>query len=53
MVAKNRAARIVDPRPYAVSRIAEVFARYPHIGPVLQAMGCSPEQLEALRGTGI
>ena len=45
------AARIVDPRPYAAPGIAEVYARYPHIGPVLPAMGYSPEQLEALRRT--
>jgi predicted GTPase len=29
------ATAVVDPRPYATPPIAEVFARYPHLGPVL------------------
>ena len=46
---KYGAARIVDPRPYAVGSIAEVFRAYPHIGPVLPALGYRPEQVEELR----
>jgi len=42
---------IVDPRASAVSEIARVYARYPHIGPVLPAMGYSEAQLAALRAT--
>ncbi|MGK7929400.1 MAG: cyclic 2,3-diphosphoglycerate synthase [Spirulina sp.] len=45
------AAQIVNPRPFAVSEIAEVYDRYPHIGNILPAMGYSPRQLEALRQT--
>lgn len=45
------AAGLVDPRPFAVGSIAEVFARYPHLGPVLPAMGYSDEQLEELART--
>ena len=45
------AAALVDPRPFAVAEIAMVFARYPHIGPVLPAIGYSPAQVEALRAT--
>jgi predicted GTPase len=45
------AAEIVDPRPFAVPRMQEVYARYPHIGPVLPAVGYSPAQLEALERT--
>jgi len=45
------AARLVDPRPYASSALATVYAEYPHIGPVLPAMGYSRDQLEALRRT--
>jgi predicted GTPase len=41
----------VDPRPYAVGSIADVFAEYPHIGPVLPAMGYSPRQLQDLEET--
>jgi predicted GTPase len=42
---------IVDPRPWAVGSIAETFARYPGIGPVLPAMGYSPVQLDDLART--
>jgi predicted GTPase len=45
------AAQIVDPRPFAVNSIKEVFARYPHIGPVLPAMGYSEQQIDALAQT--
>jgi predicted GTPase len=45
------AGAIVDPRPWAVGSIAETFARFPHIGAVLPAMGYSPEQLEELGRT--
>jgi predicted GTPase len=44
-------AEIVDPRESAAPEIAEVFARHPHLGPVLPAMGYSAAQLEALRRT--
>ena len=42
------AARLVDPRSSAAPAIADVFARYPHIGPVLPAMGYGAGQLAAL-----
>ncbi|MBI4755365.1 MAG: GTPase [Betaproteobacteria bacterium] len=45
------AARIVDPRPWAAPEIDAVYAAWPHIGPVLPAMGYSPAQLQALRAT--
>lgn len=45
------AAQIVDPRGYAQGEIADVFARYPHIGAVLPAMGYSRRQIEALART--
>ena len=44
-------ATIVDPRLSAVPEIERVFARYPHIGPVLPAMGYSSDSLLALRDT--
>jgi len=37
------AAEIVNPRPYAVGTIEETYRLYPHIGPVLPAMGYSEE----------
>jgi len=43
------AGELVDPRPYAVGSIADVYERYPHIGAVLPALGYSPEQLDELR----
>jgi predicted GTPase len=45
------AAVQVDPRPWAVGSIAETFAHYPHLGPVLPAMGYSHEQLRDLERT--
>ncbi|MDP2398679.1 MAG: cyclic 2,3-diphosphoglycerate synthase [Burkholderiales bacterium] len=45
------AAEIIDPRSWSAPLIAVVYAQYPHLGPVLPAMGYSPEQLDALRTT--
>jgi predicted GTPase len=45
------AAEIIDPRHIATGAIAAVYAQYPHIGPVLPAVGYSPAQLRALRDT--
>jgi predicted GTPase len=45
------AAEILDPRPYADPEIRAVYARYPHLGRVLPAMGYGPEQRKALRRT--
>jgi len=42
---------IVDPRASAAPDIARVYAQYPHIGPVLPAMGYGEAQLAALRAT--
>ena len=45
------AALVVDPRPWAVGSLAALYARYPHIGPVLPAMGYRPEQVAELAAT--
>jgi predicted GTPase len=45
------ATDLVDPRPYAVGSIAEVFRAYPTIGRVLPAMGYGQRQVEELRAT--
>ncbi|UCH76192.1 MAG: GTPase [Rhodospirillales bacterium] len=42
---------IVDPRATATEEIAKVYGQYPHIGPVLPAVGYSPAQRDALRRT--
>ena len=45
------AAEIVDPRPYAVGRIAETFRIYPNVGKLLPAMGYGEEQIRDLTAT--
>jgi predicted GTPase len=45
------AAAIVNPRPAARGRIAEIFAEYPHIGNVIPAMGYSQGDLADLQST--
>ncbi len=45
------AAVIVDPRPYAVGTLREIYNSYPHIGPVLPAIGYSPSQIDDLEQT--
>jgi predicted GTPase len=44
-------AQIVDPRPFATDSLRAVYERYPHIGPVLPAMGYSHDELAALKAT--
>jgi predicted GTPase len=45
------AAKIVDPRPYAVGSLQEVFAKWPQLTNELPAMGYSDEQLRELEET--
>jgi predicted GTPase len=45
------ASQIVDPRPFAVGSIKDVFAKYSHIGKVLPAMGYYPAQMRELEET--
>jgi predicted GTPase len=45
------AAEIVDPRDAVSGELAHVFRDYPHIGPVLPALGYSREQLASLAAT--
>ena len=45
------AAELVDPRPYAVDSIAATFAKYPHVGPLLPAMGYGEDQMKDLEET--
>jgi predicted GTPase len=51
LAASHAGADIIDPHSYAAPAIAAIYAQYPHIGPVLPAMGYSGEQLAALRQT--
>jgi predicted GTPase len=45
------AKEIVDPRPWIQGEIAETFRKYPDIGPILPAMGYSPEQIRDMERT--
>jgi predicted GTPase len=45
------ASEIVDPRPFAVGSIREVFSRYPHLRNLLPAMGYAAEQMGELKET--
>jgi predicted GTPase len=45
------AAKIIDPRPYAVGSLKDVFAKWPQLTNVLPAMGYSDEQLHELEQT--
>jgi predicted GTPase len=53
LVAARRfgAARIIDPRPWAVGSIAATFAKYSGTGPVLPAMGYGDQQQADLQET--
>jgi predicted GTPase len=44
-------AEFIDPRTYATGSIRETYERFPHIGPVLPAMGYSDSQIRDLEET--
>ena len=48
---KFGAAKIIDPRPYAVGSIKTTFEKYTHLDKVLPAMGYGKEQMEELAET--
>jgi predicted GTPase len=51
IAAERGGATIVDPRPFAVGSIAEAYRAYPHLGPILPALGYSEGQLAELAET--
>jgi len=53
VVAAQRAGvgEMVDPRPYAVGKLAETFEKYPNIGILLPAMGYGDQQVKDLEAT--
>jgi predicted GTPase len=51
LVARRAGARLVDPRPHARGAIQRVFEDYPHLGPILPAIGYSPNQRADLEAT--
>ncbi|OGP89574.1 MAG: GTPase [Deltaproteobacteria bacterium RBG_16_47_11] len=48
---RKLARELVDPRPYAVGSLREVYQNFPHIGRALPAMGYSEEQIKDLEET--
>ncbi len=51
VAARAAGAELVDPRPFAIGALADVFTRFPHLGPVLPAMGYGDQQLRDLVAT--
>jgi predicted GTPase len=51
VAARRAGATLVDPRPWAVDSIKDVFTKFPHIGALLPAMGYSDEQRKDLEET--
>lgn len=51
IAAQQAGAELVDPRPFAVGEIAETFAHYPNLGPLLPAMGYGEQQIRDLEQT--
>jgi len=45
------ASEIIDPRPYAVGRLAETYRIYPNVGKLLPAMGYGEQQMNDLAAT--
>ena len=45
------ASDIIDPRQYAVGRLADTYRTYPNIGTLLPAMGYGEEQMRDLSET--
>jgi len=51
IAAEKLGASVVDPRPYAVGSIRDVFEKYSHIGALLPAVGYGKEQIRELEET--
>ncbi len=51
VAAKKYGAEVVDPRPYAVGVIKEMYEKYPHMGPVVPSTGYTERQLRDLEET--
>ncbi|MDW7725750.1 MAG: cyclic 2,3-diphosphoglycerate synthase [Candidatus Methanoperedens sp.] len=48
---KYGAGEVIDPRPFAIGSISDVYKKYPHLGSVLPAMGYSGSQIQELENT--
>lgn len=45
------AAEMIDPKPFAVGKLADTFKTYPNIGKILPAMGYGEQQMKDLAAT--
>ncbi len=51
VISRKLARELVDPRPDSKGSLKEIYAKYPHIGKVLPAMGYSEGQIKELEET--
>ncbi len=51
VIAKEKKAKIIDPKPFAVKSIQETFEKYPHLNKILPAMGYGKKQIKDLEET--
>ncbi|MBI1969967.1 hypothetical protein HYS48_04700 [Candidatus Woesearchaeota archaeon] len=51
LAAKRYRAKVIDPRKYAVGSIKETYKKFPHLGPILPAMGYTRKQMAELKKT--
>jgi len=51
LAAQRAGATVVDPRPYAAGSLRDLYTRYPHLGPVVPAMGYGAAQVKELEET--
>jgi len=48
---KFGARKIIDPRKYALGSIKNAYSKYPHLGPILPALGYGQKQMKELERT--
>ncbi|MFW9947258.1 MAG: GTPase [Candidatus Odinarchaeota archaeon] len=51
VAAKNAGAKIIDPRPYLVGSMKDVYKEFPQITEIVPAMGYNDDQIENLEKT--
>ncbi len=49
LVAMDKGAEIIDPRPYAIGSYRDVYRKYRHLEKVIPALGYSPKQMRELQ----
>ena len=51
LAAQRLHCQVIDPRPFLVGSLRQLYQKYPHLGSVVPAMGYSPEQRRELEQT--